>query len=337
MSALPSPPRAAGLLPSAAGLLPGAAGLLPGAAGLLPSAAGLLLALAACAAPPQVDDWGDISAEIGGGLDASQLRLEEALASAFPAGNADDEAVRRGFQRRLRGAYAPVLESWAAYADYAREAEFALAEDGPRGAARLRDAFHALHVALLETRLRDDFGIDPEQHRAVLAGIAASGSVATAFALAHPYVEHLADGTHAGAEALPAALESLATDAQEALRARAEPLLGMRAQLYVEEDRLADLMRRRAAGVGEVTGNPARELRALREELATLEPEWAAYEAHCAALDAAFRAARVDASVAVQGFHAWGAVHGRVADALRSGRADADLSLLRSLAEDLAR
>jgi hypothetical protein len=291
----------------------------------------------ACSTPTRADGWAEASRGVGRGLDASLLHLEADLADALPASDSAAEDARRGLQADLRTAYTPVLDGWEAFADFAREAEFALTEDGPLGAARLRDAFHALHVALLESRLADDFGIDPEAHRALLAGIGASGSAATAFALAHPFVEHLADGAQTGALRLVDALEVLAADAQQALRRQAAPLMTARADLRSEEEALADRMRRRAAGLEDPAGpgasDPARALRALREELDALTPQWDAFEERTVALDAAFRAARTDVREAAQGFHAWGALHGRVADALRDGRADVDLTLLREIAD----
>jgi hypothetical protein len=272
----------------------------------------------ACSTPTRADGWAEASRGVGRGLDASLLHLEADLADALPASDSAAEDARRGLQADLRTAYTPVLDGWEAFADYAREAEFALTEDGPLGAARLRDAFHALHVALL-------------------AGIGASGSAATAFALAHPFVEHLADGAQTGALRLVDALEVLAADAQQALRRQAAPLMTARADLRSEEEALADRMRRRAAGLEDPAGpgasDPARALRALREELDALTPQWDAFEERTVALDAAFRAARTDVREAAQGFHAWGALHGRVADALRDGRADVDLTLLREIAD----
>lgn len=311
---------------------------IPSPAPGLPLVASALVGalLVGCASPTRADGWAGASQGVRSGLEASQLRLEGEVLAAFPASSDASLELRRDLEAQLRSAYTPVLSAWSAFGDYAADAEIALAEDGMRGAQRIRDAFHALHVELLESRIANDFGVDAASHQSVVAGIGAAGSVATAFALAHPVVEHLSGAVHDAAGNLPANLEAIEKRAQRLLRDQNQNLLTVREGVLAEEARLADLMRRRAAGVGEVEGDPGKDLRALRVELDEIDADWKDFEARRDALAAAFRDARADATDAVQGFLAWGSAHGRVADALQSGRAEADFSLLQAVAEDLA-
>ncbi len=290
--------------------------------------------LAACASAPTVEGWSQDSKLVRDGLEDSLLELEEALVVAFPGETTAELAVRTSIESGLRVDYAPVVGAWDAFADYALESEVAIQEGGVVGTRRLRDGFHALHVALLETRIAEDFGIDADTHRSLLASLDRAATPASAFLMLHPFVEHLADATGRHAAKLNDRLRSAEVDALLALQSDSADLGLRRTHLRAEESRLADLMRRRAAGVGEVSGNPGKELRSVRVELEDLSELGTVHDARRANLAAAFLAAREDARRAVEAFDAWASAHARVAEALRAGHDHVDFSRLHDLAAE---
>jgi hypothetical protein len=301
---------------------------------LLPICAAALLP--ACATAPTVEGWSQDTELLRDGLEDSLVELEEALVVAFPGGSEAEFATRSALETELRLNYAPVLGAWDAFADYALESEIATQEGGVAGTRRLRDGFHALHVALLETRIAEDFGIDADTHRSLLASLDRAATPATAFLMLHPFVEHLADATGRHAARLNEQLRVAEVDALLALQTDSAEIGRTRTSLRAEESRLADLMRRRAAGVGEVSGNPGKELRTVRADLEDVSALETTHDARRSELAAAFLAARKDARRAIEAFDAWASAHARVAEALRAGHNRVDFSRLHDLATEFA-
>lgn len=300
----------------------------------LPWLTSVFALLTACATAPTVEGWSQDSELVRDGLEHSLLELEEALVVAFPGETATELSTRSALETDLRIDYARVIGAWDAFADYASESEAAIREGGVVGTRRLRDGFHALHIALLETRIAEDFGIDADTHRSLLASLDRASTPASAFLMLHPFVEHLADATGRHAAELNDRLRLAEVEALLALQTDSADLSLRRTNLRAEESRLSELMRRRAAGVGEVSGNPGKELRSVRVELEDVSALAAVHDARRAELAAAFLAARTDAHRAVEAFDAWASAHARVAEALRAGHDDVDFSRLHDLAAE---
>lgn len=294
------------------------------------------LALGACASSGPPRGWAKDSREIHDGLRASERRLEGELLQALSGDAPGRVQARAEVEGELLRAYAPVLSAWTAFGDYSAAEEAALTLEGVAGARQVREAFHALHVALLESRLAHHYGIDADGHRALLQTLDRSADARTAVVLAADWAEHLATSCARHAQALEMRLQDQEAAAVAALRLESLDLRKRHADLRLEETRLAQLMRRRAAGVGEVEGDPARELQGVRTELKEVQAAIGTQDDRGEELSGAFQDARDDARLAIEGFTAWAAAHERMAAAVRDGRGSLQRGRLKDIADALA-
>jgi hypothetical protein len=288
-------------------------------------------------APVEYEPWSANTLRLARSVEQSGENLTTTMLTHFTPGTAEYQTARN-LGATLQQQYAQQVMAWRSLEAYLADVNAALArrDRNTRPVRGISKAFHELHIHLLQSGISGSFGITVEQHKEATLRIMEANSVVAAMEVAHPVVAILCEGLSQSCRELVRELEAGETIAMNLLAQTWQSELFAREVLLKQQDNLRDALAMVAAGAGEVSGNPAADLKEVELLLTSTEDRFQQYVAKRRSLSETFRAHTDFARKSSHAVLEWGIGHREMLKAVQRGDDHVNLRLFEASVNELS-